>query len=71
MPRIIDEAELSFRERLRIRRVAARLTQTEVAGDLGIDTSTLSNYETGKRSPADWLAFDLRHREAVERLQKG
>lgn len=42
---------MSFRERLRIARKNAELTQAQVANELGIDKSTYSGYETGKSEP--------------------
>ena len=42
---------MGFQERLREARQRAQLTQQQVADALGIDKSTYSGYETGKREP--------------------
>ena len=41
----------SFVRRLRVARAAAFLTQSDVANYLGINSSTVSNWECGKCSP--------------------
>lgn len=42
---------MSFPEQLRRARIAAGLTQQEVADAMGITNSTYCGYETGKRQP--------------------
>ena len=42
-----------FSNRLRILRVRKRLTQEELASNLGMSKSTISMYENGKRQPVD------------------
>ena len=43
---------MTFSERLRAARKAARLSQEELAGKAGISARTLQNYELGKRYPS-------------------
>lgn len=42
---------MSFNDRLRQAREATGMTQQQVADALGVDKTTYSGYETGKRSP--------------------
>lgn len=42
---------MSFPEQLKSARMAAGLTQAEMASELGVDKTTYSGYETGRRQP--------------------
>ena len=43
--------EKSERDALRLRRLALRLTQEDLAADVGCSPATISLWEDGKRSP--------------------
>lgn len=42
-----------FKDRLKEKRLEARLTQVELAGKAGVTTRTIQNYELGNRKPAN------------------
>lgn len=46
---------MQFSERLREKRLAANLTQPELARIAGVSTRTIQNYELGKRRPANMV----------------
>ncbi|MDD3337432.1 MAG: AAA family ATPase [Lachnospiraceae bacterium] len=48
-----------FHERLAAYRMARGLTQTQMAGMLGISRSTYANYEVGKRTPDLWMLIKI------------
>ena len=59
-------ANMPPRDRIRLLRLAHRLTLAQVAGELGIDLSTLARYEGGSRRILE--GFEERHAAAVEKL---
>lgn len=42
-----------FKDRLKEKRLEAGLTQVELAGEAGVTTRTIQNYELGNRKPAN------------------
>ena len=44
---------MSFKERLKTKRVEAGLSQAELAAIAGVTPRTIQNYEYGKRRPAN------------------
>jgi len=52
-------------KRLQLLREFLDLDQTAMAGKLRIPQSTLSNYETGRRRPSQWLLADIQDRFRV------
>ena len=52
-------AKTEFHERLAGHRAERGLTQTQMAGKLGISRSTYANYEVGKRTPDLWMLIKI------------
>ena len=44
---------MGFKDRLKEKRLEAGLTQVELAGEAGVTTRTIQNYELGNRKPAN------------------
>ena len=47
------EVPTVFKDRLKEKRLEAGLTQVELAGEAGVTTRTIQNYELGNRKPAN------------------